>query len=64
MTKVIVLNGSLRMEKSHSAKILFPFLEARQAGFQLVKEGKIAKDLLSIIAQPLISSERFLSENR
>lgn len=35
---------------------------ARQAGYQLVKEGRIPDDLAKIISQPLISYERFLSE--
>jgi multimeric flavodoxin WrbA len=30
---------------------------AKQAGFQLIKEGTISKDLLAIVAQPLISEE-------
>jgi multimeric flavodoxin WrbA len=36
---------------------------ARQAGYLLVKEGKMSKDLVKIIGQPLISYERFLSES-
>jgi len=36
---------------------------ARQAGYMLVKEGKMSKDLVKIIGQPLISYERFLSES-
>ena len=32
---------------------------AKQAGFQLAKQGTISKDLLEIVAQPLISEEKF-----
>jgi len=32
---------------------------AKQAGFQLAKEGTISKDLLEIVAQPLITEEAF-----
>jgi len=32
---------------------------AKQAGFQLAKEGAMSKDLLEIVAQPLISEEGF-----
>jgi multimeric flavodoxin WrbA len=35
---------------------------AKQAGFQLAKEGTISKDLLEIVAQPLISEEVFRQE--
>jgi multimeric flavodoxin WrbA len=38
------------------------FKAARQAGLQLVREGKMSKGLLKIICQPLISNARFLSE--
>jgi multimeric flavodoxin WrbA len=35
---------------------------ARQAGTQLIHEGKMSKKLLDIISQPLISNTRFLAE--
>lgn len=35
---------------------------AREAGLQLVRKETIAKETLSVIAQPLISYKRFLSE--
>jgi multimeric flavodoxin WrbA len=35
---------------------------ARQIGFQLVREGKMSKNHLNIICQPLVSNKRFLSE--
>lgn len=35
---------------------------AEQAGYQLVEEGRIAKELLSTISQPLISRESWLKE--
>jgi multimeric flavodoxin WrbA len=35
---------------------------ARKSGFQLVSKGTMSKDLLAVIAQPLISKKRFLSE--
>jgi hypothetical protein len=38
------------------------FEAARQAGYELVKEGRISKGLLKIISQPLISEDRALSE--
>jgi hypothetical protein len=34
------------------------FEAARQVGYELVKEGRISKNLLKIIAQPLVSEER------
>jgi hypothetical protein len=38
------------------------FKAARQAGYELVKEGRISKGMLKIISQPLISEDRALSE--
>jgi hypothetical protein len=38
------------------------FKAARQAGHELVKEGRISRDMLKIISQPLISEDRALSE--
>lgn len=38
------------------------FAAARQAGTQLLKEGKMSKNLLDIIGQPLISKEKWLSD--
>jgi multimeric flavodoxin WrbA len=35
------------------------FEAAKQAGFQLAKEGKMPKDLLETVAQPLISEDAF-----
>lgn len=35
------------------------FNAARKAGYQLVKEGKMRKNLLKIIGQPLISREKY-----
>jgi multimeric flavodoxin WrbA len=35
---------------------------SRQAGYQLAKEGRISKDLLSIISQPLISEGKWWHE--
>jgi multimeric flavodoxin WrbA len=34
------------------------FEAARQVGYELVKEGRMSKNLLKIIAQPLVSEER------
>jgi hypothetical protein len=44
-------------ENKEKAKIVMNAL--KQAGFQLVKEGKIADELLETISQPLISEEEF-----
>jgi hypothetical protein len=49
--------GFLAENKEKADKI---FAAARQAGSQLVKEGRISKDLLRIIGQPLISQEKCL----
>jgi multimeric flavodoxin WrbA len=38
------------------------FKAAKQVGFQLVREGKMSRDLLDVICQPIISNARFLSE--
>jgi hypothetical protein len=35
------------------------FEAAKQAGNQLVKEGKISKDLLKVISQPFITREKW-----
>jgi multimeric flavodoxin WrbA len=35
------------------------FEAAKQAGYQLVKEGRISRDFLKIIGQPLISEEKW-----
>ncbi len=35
------------------------FEAARQAGYQLVKEGKMSKDFLDVIGQPLVSEEEW-----
>jgi len=40
------------------------FNAARQVGIQLVREGKMSKNRLNIICQPLISNKRFLSKMR
>ena len=49
--------GFLAENKEKADKI---FAAARQAGSQLIKEGRIAKDLLRIIGQPLVSQEKCL----
>jgi multimeric flavodoxin WrbA len=36
---------------------------ARQVGYQLVKEGRMSKDVLKIISQPLISEEKWWQKN-
>jgi len=38
------------------------FEAAKQAGTQLVKEGRMSKDLLEVICQPLISEEKWRRE--
>jgi multimeric flavodoxin WrbA len=49
--------GFLTENKEKADKI---FAAARQAGCQLIEEGRISKDLLRIIGQPLISQEKWL----
>jgi hypothetical protein len=49
--------GFLAENKEKADKI---FAAARQAGCQLIKEGRISKGLLRIICQPLVSQERCL----
>jgi hypothetical protein len=44
-------------ENEEKARVIVTAL--RQAGFQLIKEGKIGKELLETISQPLISEEEF-----
>jgi len=52
-------SGYLTSEDEKTEEILGA---ARQAGYRLVNEGKIPDDLARIVSQPLISHERFLSE--
>jgi len=42
----------------HPRKAEEIFEAARQAGYQLVNEGRMSKSLLKIIGQPLTSEER------
>lgn len=44
----------LAMSKEKAEEV---FEAARQAGYQIVKEGKVSEDLLRIIAQPLVPEE-------
>jgi multimeric flavodoxin WrbA len=46
----------LKKDKEKAKKL---FEAAKQAGFQLIKEGTMPKDLLEAVAQPLISEEAF-----
>jgi len=39
------------------------FEAARQAGYQLVKEGRMSKDILKTISQPLVSEKWWQKEN-
>jgi len=50
------------VEKSEKAEQIFS--AARHAGFQLIKEGKISRNDLNIISQPLVSNTRFLEAER
>jgi multimeric flavodoxin WrbA len=43
----------------HKEKAEKIFAVAKQAGYQLVKEGRISKDLLEVISQPLISEVKW-----
>jgi hypothetical protein len=44
-------------ENKEKAETIFE--AARQAGYQLVKEGRMSRDFLKIIGQPLISEEKW-----
>jgi len=48
--------GCMTENKEKAEKI---FEAARQAGYQLAKEGRMSRDLLKIIGQPLISEEKW-----
>lgn len=50
--------GYMSDNKEKAEKI---FEAARQAGYELVKEGRMSKNLLKTISQPLISEEHALS---
>lgn len=50
-------HAHLMKEKKEKAKIILD--AARQAGVQLIKEGRISKKLLDAISQPLISEEEY-----
>ena len=54
---VIRPHASIMAENKEKAEKIFA--AARQAGYQLVKEGRMSKDLLKIISQPLISEEKY-----
>ena len=54
---VIRPHASIMTENKEKAEKIFA--AARQAGYQLVKEGRMSKDLLKIISQPLISEEKY-----
>ncbi len=47
----------LKKDKEKAKEI---FRAAKQTGFQLIKEGVMPKDLLEIVAQPLISEKSFM----
>jgi len=53
-------HSSYMAENREKAEKIFE--AARQAGNQLVKEGRMSKRFLKIISQPLISEEKALSE--
>jgi len=48
-------SGRMAENREKAEKI---FEAARQAGYELVKKGKISKNLFKIISQPLTSEER------
>ncbi len=48
-------------ENEEKAKTIMDAL--KQAGFQLVKEGRIASEVLEVISQPLVSEEEFRQRN-
>jgi multimeric flavodoxin WrbA len=50
-------HANLMKKKKEKAEKIFE--AARQAGYQLVKEGKMSKDLLKVISQPLISEKEW-----
>jgi hypothetical protein len=43
----------------HKEKAEKIFAAAKQAGYQLVKEGRMSKDLLKAVSQPLISEDKW-----
>jgi len=51
-------HASLMDENKDKAKIVFDAL--KQAGFQLVKEGRIADELLDTISQPLVDEDALM----
>lgn len=53
-------NFSYMAENKEKAEKIFE--AANQAGYQLVKEGKIPKELLEVISQPLISQKKWRHE--
>ncbi|MCD4844457.1 MAG: hypothetical protein K8R25_08225 [Methanosarcinales archaeon] len=70
--KVLAINSSPKMAKGNTAMILKPFLEgmrepiddifkaAKEAGYQLVKEGKMSIDTLKIISRELLPLEMYI----
>jgi hypothetical protein len=50
-------HASLMTENKEKAEEIFE--ASKQAGYQLIKEGKLSKELLKVIGQPLISEEKW-----
>lgn len=54
-------HAHLMKENKEKAKVILD--AAKQAGIQLIKEGRISKKLLETISQPLISEEAYRQSN-
>ncbi len=54
-----LLRPNFRYMAENKEKAEKIFEAAKQAGNQLVKEGKISKDLLKVISQPFITREKW-----
>jgi hypothetical protein len=50
-------HAQFMVENKEKAEKIFE--AARQAGYQLAKEGRMSRELLKIIGQPLISEEKW-----
>jgi hypothetical protein len=56
---VALLRPNFRYMAENKEKAESIFEAAKQAGNQLVKEGKMPKDLLKVISQPFITREKW-----
>lgn len=54
-----LLRPNFRYMAENKEKAEKIFEAAKQAGYELVKEGKMSKDLLKVISQPIIAQEKW-----